>query len=312
MRRLFSQVGRIAAGSLRVWLIAGILLRVTRLRDRWHPLAIVYYSSPWPVMAFGFLILCLHARRLRRVHASHRYAFFTVAALFTWLALSWYSTPAAPPLAPEAIRVVAWNVGRPGPARFNQITKWLRSQNADILALAEAQPENTNDVANWRAAFPEYRVEVLEGDMMCLVRGEVHLIQQGDLGHVSFYALSKAVVRNEEFTLLQADIYAHPRWPRREPLQQLANIASAHRDEKLLVLGDLNTPRESVAFDPFRSFLVHCFEETGSGLAETWPTWCPALSLDHVWVSASTHPRNTRIGWPLWSDHRPVIVEFGP
>ena len=61
---LKSLVERVAAGSLRVWLIAGILLHITKLRDAWRPLSLVYYTTPWPVIAAGLFVLALHARRL--------------------------------------------------------------------------------------------------------------------------------------------------------------------------------------------------------------------------------------------------------
>ena len=302
---------RIAVGMLRVWIVTGILLRVTNLRDRWHPLAVVFYSTPWPVMAAGFLILALHAARHRRRHVVRRYALLSGASIFVWFALSWYFTPVPPPLGPNPIRVITWNAGHPG-ARFGIVSKWLRAQNADILAIAEAQPEGGDILAQWRAAFPEYQVEPLPGEMLCLVRGELRLVEQGEVGPGSYYGLSHATVRGAQLTLLEADIDARPREPRQPPLHRLEDLARAHRQERLLVLGDFNTPRESTAFDTYREFLTHCFEATGSGLAETWPTWCPALSLDHVWASDSAHPVSTRIAWPLWSDHRPVIVDLAP
>ena len=80
---------RIAAHCLRVWIILGLLLRLTRLRDWFQPFAVIFYTTPWPAMAAGFVILALHHRRLNHPHRFHRYLIFTGGALFTWIMLSW-------------------------------------------------------------------------------------------------------------------------------------------------------------------------------------------------------------------------------
>lgn len=302
---LHSLVQRVAAGSLRVWLIAGILLRLTKLRDAWRPLSLVYYSTPWPAIAAGLLILAWHARRLGHAHARRRYLILTAGAVFTWIALSWYSAP--PPSTPRAFRFVLWNTGHPI-ARFGPVTKWLQAQDADVIAIAEGQAPKDDRLANWRASFPGYQVAKGRGEIICLARGELTMVEEGLLGFGSHYALYHVRIRGEEITVLQADIT--PTKPRLAPLRRLTEIARAHAGEKLIVVGDLNTPRESRGFDGLREFMSHCFEKAGRGLAETWPTWAPALSLDHVWSSAALPPRACRIGWAMWSDHRPVIVEF--
>jgi endonuclease/exonuclease/phosphatase (EEP) superfamily protein YafD len=302
---LKSMVERVAAGSLRVWLIAGILLRITKLRDAWPPLALVFYTTPWPVIAAGLFVLALHARRLGHAHARRRYLILTAGAVFTWFALSWYAAPA--PAAPPTFRLVAWNTGHPA-GRFGVVTKWLHDQDADVIAIAESAPIDVDNLPKWQASFPDYQILKARGEIICLVRGEITMVEQGLLGLGSYYALYHAQVRGEELTILQADIT--PRTARLPPLRRLTEIARAHAAEKLIVVGDLNTPRESRGFDELRGFMSHAFETAGRGLAETWPTWAPALSIDHVWSSATLPPRACRLGWPMWSDHRPVIVEF--
>lgn len=299
-------IQRVAAGSLRVWLIAGILLRLTKLRDAWRPLSLVYYSTPWPVIAAGLLILALHARRVGHAHARRRYLTLTAGALFTWIALSWYSAQA--PASPATFRFVLWNTGHPT-SRFGLVTRWLHAQQADIIAVAESQQiSGPDNLDQWRKSFPGFQAARLGGEMLCLVRGEVTVLEMGTLGLGSYYALYHARLGGEEITVLQADVT--PTEPRLAPLRRLTEIARAHAGEKLIVAGDFNTPRESRGFDDLRGFMSHSFEKAGTGLAETWPTWAPALSIDHVWSSAPLPPRASRIAWPLWSDHRPVVVEF--
>ncbi len=300
---LLSLIERLAAGSLRVWLIAGILLRVTRLRDGFDPLALVFYTTPWPVIAAGLAVLALHAWRLRRWHAMRRYIIFTGAALFTWIALSWHSEP--PPAQAPALRVALWNVARPAPSRLPPVAAWLKAQNADLIALAEG------DVEGWAAHFPEHQVEYLKGEMICLVRGEVLERRHGSLDADSKYGLLRARVRGIEVTVLQADIFAGLLNSRRPALRRLGEIAHEHAGERLVVLGDFNTPRDSAHFDRWRRELTHAFEAAGRGIGETWPMPLPALTLDQIWSSASLPPVRCWLGWKLASDHRPMVVDFG-
>jgi endonuclease/exonuclease/phosphatase (EEP) superfamily protein YafD len=304
-RPFFGLIERIAAGSLRVWLIVGILLRVTRVRDAWYPLAYVFYTTPWPVTAAGLFVLALHARRAGHAHATRRYVILTAGALFIWIALSWRSGPEFS--AQPALRLVAWNTGHPQ-RLFEPVTGWLKAQDADIIAVAESRPDEFDMTPRWRERFPEYQVVAIDGEMICLARGDIALQEKGSLGPGSFYGLYLVHIRGKEYTILQADLSAvEPRFP---PLRRLTQIARAHEKEKLIVVGDMNTPRESAGFDELRSFMKHSFEAVGGGIAETWPTWAPALSLDHVWSSPALPPRACRIAWPTWSDHRPVVVEF--
>jgi endonuclease/exonuclease/phosphatase (EEP) superfamily protein YafD len=304
---------RIAAHGLRVWIIVGLLLRLTRLRDAFQPLALVFYTTPWPVMAAGFVVLALHHRRLNHQHRFHRYAIFTGGALFTWIMLSWFSNAPSPSPKADAVafRVVEWNVARPD-QRFSSIVSWLEGQDADLIALAEAHGPDYEIADRWAAAFPGYQVATFPGEMACLVRGEIVQRDSGDLGSGASYAFYRVRLRNGELSVLQADLAPAPFRSRRDPLRRLCQIARSHEHERLVILGDFNTPRESALLDPFRTQFTHCFEAAGSGLAETWPMPLPALSLDQIWSSASLHPQRVSIGWPLLSDHRPVTADFAP
>jgi vancomycin resistance protein VanJ len=299
-------LARVAAGSLRVWLIAGILLRVTRLRDRFDPFAVVYYTAPWPVIAAGLAVLALHAARNGRRHVTRRYLILTGGALFTWFALSWnFASPSAEP---HQLRVALWNAARPGPTRLPHLARWLRAQDADIIAIAEAQGKSWE--RDWLVHFPEYRGVHLPGEMFCLVRGEVRLREDGALDGGSYYALLRAQVRGLEITILQADLYGGPLRSRRRALARLHEVARAHASERLILLGDLNTPADSAHFAPFRKELKHVFETIGQGLPESWPMPLPVLTLDHLWSSPTLRPVACRTAYVWWSDHRPVVADF--
>lgn len=297
-----------AALALRLWIMAGILLRVTRLRDRFDGLSLVYYSTPWPVMAAAFVLLAAHAWRRGRMHPVRRYAAFTVLALVVWVSTSWYSAPAAG--GSGGVRVVHWNVGRPD-WRLGAAAAWLRGQDADVICLAEVEPKRRRTIERWSAAFPEYTLQQAPENLLCLVRGEVLDSETGTLGPHSTYALHRVRVRGRELQVLQVDLIAKPNRSRREPLGRLTEIAR-RAGGNLVVAGDFNTPVESIHLRGLREECTNAFEAAGHGFVETWPSFAPALSLDQVWLGSRLSAAGCANRWTFLSDHRPVVVTAVP
>jgi endonuclease/exonuclease/phosphatase (EEP) superfamily protein YafD len=303
--RLLRHLEDRAALALRLWIMAGIVLRVTRLRDRFDGLSLVFYSTPWPVMAAAFVGLAVHFRRRGNWHAVRRYSAFTVAALFTWFATSWYSAP-VPDTAPD-LRFVHWNVARPD-WRLDGCAKWLLAQDADVICLAETEPLEKPTLDRWRAAFPQYTLIESPVSLVCLVRGEVLGSEAGSLGPASTYALHRLRIRGRAVNVLQVDLIAKPTRSRRAAIEKLTEIAARQTDGNLIVAGDFNTPRESWHLQTLRETFVNAFEASGRGLAETWPSFAPALSLDQVWLGRAWQPLSCANGGTWRSDHRPVLV----
>lgn len=297
----------LAATALRVWLIVGILLRVTRVRDRFDALALVFYTTPWPVIAVGLLLLALHGRRRGARHAARRYTAFTCGALFTWVATSWYSTP--PTSETPELRIIHWNVGHPE-GRLPRCARWLRAQDADIICLADSRAAHQLAPDRWGAEFPGYLSQEGPGTMHCLVRGEVLSRESGVLGIGSEFILHRLRVRGREVTLLQVDLYARPLQSRRPALARVAELVRQHAEGGLIIAGDFNTPRESALLDPLRAEFAHAFETRGRGFAETWPVPALALSIDQVWLGRRWKVVDCVQPWTALSDHRPVVVSL--
>lgn len=301
------RLARLAATALRVWLIVGILLRVTRLRDRFDPLALVYYTTPWPMIAAGLAVLAAHHWRLGNKHRVRRYVLLTAGAIFVWVALGWHSQPETAGV--PHLRVVLWNVSRPD-ALLPRAAAWLRKQDADVIALAEAHPNDGSNLQRWQGEFLSYRIADLPANMLCLVRGEILDANSGSLDGNSSYGRLRVRVRGREFILVQADLMARPLASRRKPLAELADLLQRDLKQPLIVLGDFNTPSDSAHFDRFRRSLTNCATAAGKGFAETWPLPLPVLTLDQIWISPALRPLKFRAGGALLSDHRPVVAEI--
>jgi endonuclease/exonuclease/phosphatase family metal-dependent hydrolase len=106
------------------------------------------------------------------------------------------------------------------------------------------------------------------------------------------------------------DFDGDPRQTRRAPFEQLYQIVKPHVNEPLIVMGDFNTPIDSVFFEKLRGQLQGAFETAGSGNAATWPMVAPIMSLDHVWLSKHFRVVRCEHRTSIYSDHRAVVVDL--
>ncbi len=306
IRRGFATLLRAAALTGSVLLVVGALLRVT-IRDSIDGLAVLFYLTPWPVIAAGTAVLAVYWRQQKRPRRALVLAGLALVALTTWLASSWYRTPH--PGRRGELRVVQWNASRPH-RRLPYVARWLRAQDADIITLAEGHHRRLSAKARWEAEFPGYQVVELPGEMTCLIRGQVLAQENRRFVLNSFYALLHVEIRGHPVTLMQVDLNPMPLSSREPSFTGLTALTRPHYGENFILLGDFNTPRESAYFAPLRAEMNQAFEAAGHGLAETWPMPLPVLSLDQIWSSRRLRAIYCEHGSSFFSDHRAVVADF--
>jgi vancomycin resistance protein VanJ len=289
--------------ALVVWL-NGIVLRLT-VRDSVDMLALLYYATPWPVLAALTLPLVWRVRRQPQMVFGS--IVLTHVFLAMWIMEDWRT--GQPSREPADLRVVQWNVARPV-KRFPSIAERMREFDADLIAVAEPTPRHQVNRPDWRTAFAGYAVELAPGNMLCLVRGEVLARETGVLAYGSYFSRFDVRIKGRELSVLQADVSGVPSHSRREPIARLAQLAESLSDRPLIVLGDFNTPRDSVHFEGLRKHLVNTFERVGIGSGATWPMPLPVLSLDQIWCGPRLVAVRCDHRVSFVSDHRPVVADL--
>jgi len=304
--RLRSALGVALAWSASGLLAAALVLHLT-IRDRSLRFSPFYYAMPWPVMALiATALACYWWRgRSRPLALLHLSAALGFAA--GWLVEDWVSRPAS--TARGELRVVSWNVARPN-GRHAGIARWLREQQADVIAIAERQPKKRDLMDRWRAAFPDYQLVVSEGEMLCLIRGEVLSTEEDLLRDGSYGTLARVRIRGREVTIVQADIAGYPGSYRGVVLDRLREIMTENSGRPFLLLGDLNTPHGSQFFRTWRQVGADAFESAGRGCAATWPAVFPVLSIDHLWSGPRLKAVRCELHSSWRSDHRAIVAEF--
>ena len=294
----------------RVGLVVVVALALSvrfTVRDRAFGLGILYYATPYPVISlFSILGAVAWWRRRCRVLATCLLA-CALACSGLWLKGSFFCRDTA--VRPGDLHVMFWNCAR-GAVGWEALASHIRSCAPDVVGLVEAGGKDVH--ATWCRLLPGYELTDLDCGLLVATRGTVCGYTHGRYLPHGRCRTVRVQVDETPLTLLLVDIASSPLHSRRVPLGQLGWRASTMADEPLLVMGDFNTPMDSVFFASFRAHLRPAFETHGSGYAATWPVPIPLLAIDQVWANPLVTISRCTHGWTWCSDHRPVHVWVRP
>jgi endonuclease/exonuclease/phosphatase (EEP) superfamily protein YafD len=285
---------------------AGVLVRLT-VRDSSPAWAAIYYALPWIVMA-GALAAAAAAWLVigrRRIAAASIVAAGVLATL--WLVHTTYAKPCAPQ--PGDVRVLLLNTAR-GHAGWNEVARELPPFDVDVIGLVEAGGKGPARQQFWEENFPEHHVYLPGGGLAILTRGDLRRVSVHRLDGISRFAEAEIDLEGRLVRVILADLDASPRFDRKRLIGAVFRAAEAQPDVPTIVMGDFNTPIDSLWFERIRKRYRHVFEEAGSGMLVTWPAPLPLVAIDHVWVSDGITPTCATLESHAMSDHRLVSAQL--
>ncbi|MEW2354610.1 endonuclease/exonuclease/phosphatase family protein [Spirillospora sp. NPDC029432] len=89
--------------------------------------------------------------------------------------------------------------------------------------------------------------------------------------------------------------------------QALGKAVAAERNERVVLLGDLNGTMDDRAFGDITSRLRSVQNTAGDGFGFTWPASLPVARIDQILVRG-VRPESSRVLPATGSDHRPVMA----
>lgn len=263
------------------WLLlaTGLLLQFG-LKDRLPGPALLFYALPKPCLLTLAVCLALWPGPTRR----HRLGALAVAV---GLGLAWLSpalrnpgTPAATPRADD-LRLLVWNIARPSGPHAGLI-ELVRARQPHVVAVIEPGRLQPDGLRAYEQALPGYRADWMPRGLLWLSRVPSRYRERGKLEGIGAYARFEVNGPWPTFPVVVADVFAHLLHSRRGQLQEV--LAQAQDRSDALLVGDLNTPLESVFLESWRDRYHNVFDTAGTGLPETWPLGLPLLSLDQIWA----------------------------
>ncbi len=301
---------RIVVAAARVCSIAvsvGIVVRLT-VQDRYPVLAAAFYMLS-PASISGFAALAALLFRVGRKRTSAGRMAFVALACMAWVAISMFHFHSQSQRTSETVRVLFWNVYR-GPFGWESILHSIHEENADVVVVAEYGPKRLPPDF-WRHNFPGHPYRILLPREVAVV--SKYPIHDSETIHHSVRGLYHRLmlsIGQQDVSLMVCDLPSRPYHRRSESIQRVTEMAAGMQGQPSLIVGDMNTPVDSVHFDELRSSYRNAFEVGGFGYHATWPMPLPVLAIDHCWVSRHIDVVACRIKWTVSSDHRPVVADL--
>lgn len=268
------------------------------LRDRVPLLKGMYYVPPVVVVAAGAAWL-LFARRRAPAWARAMMLGIVVAAAakIVWIDTAWNEPQTAPA---DAFRVLQWNTASGG-RDLTALWRTLGRDAPDLCFLSEAP---------LGYEFEKLSRQLIPGASLHAESG-MAVISRYPLQHLASLRIPSGrgwVVRIDApggpMDVLMVDLRSNPFYDRFSPISAVADWVRTHdASVPLMVVGDFNTPRDSLAFEPLRRRMRHAYEIAGRGWPYSWPVPVPLYAIDHVWVSQSIRVWEQHYAFSTCSDH---------
>ncbi|MCB0383388.1 MAG: hypothetical protein KDD05_08860, partial [Psychroserpens sp.] len=156
-------------------------------------------------------------------------------------------------------------------------------------------------------ALPEYEFKDLDANMLVGVKGQLlnETLYTAEESHNIY--LIEATANSQHIKVIIADIYAYPFINKEPPLNRVLEIAKAN--EVSIIMGDFNTPYESVHFKDYFEYYTS-FHSFNNGFTATWPLGIPLFEIDHIWIGKEYTPVALEKKYYEVSDHALLIAAY--
>jgi len=288
-------------------LLAGLPIRLT-IRDSIPYLSVFFYATPVIVLALAALILTANSVLSRRWRTASAWLLLTCFLFGWWHVRTHYSHPqdSVARDATDTKKLLFWNISYVDagwPAIINEIKK----HDADVIGLVEVGEGYPDILDHIREEFPEHQL-FWAGHAILLGRCEWELREWGSMNRDGNYAVVRARFPDgRKLDTVIVDVHGFIFMPRGPAISYVCDVLARHTSEPVCLMGDFNTPPDSVFYRPIRDRFENSFEAAGNGYYVTWPTVAPVLALDQIWLPPGMSVASELTTTPL-SDHRLVTA----
>lgn len=200
-----------------------------------------------------------------------------------------------------------WNIANQKIKPLNIILKHVAAENPEFISLVETDNISDSIFKIYQNQLKDYQLLQLKGDM---IFGSKHPIakvfyeSENDdyaFNHITLNADTGPV------EILIIDLYGSPFHNKKYPFEILFNYLNNNTID--LILGDFNTPYESIYFRTFETDF-NSFHGLNTGFTYTWPYRLPLYELDHIWIAKKHRALKLQKKNYAVSDHSMLIGHF--
>ena len=275
------------------------------LKDSFFFLSILFYATPLIlIIILGFF--------LAWVYRKNRITLLAMLGLSLFFSFQWFSNYYY--FAEKNLKsyktstLIFWNVAKKPELQLDILISEIEKSSASIIALVETRHLKNSEVKILNKKFPDYNFKRLEDEMLIGVKGKIDSVYNKYVEDSYKFNYINATINNTKAKILIADVSANIFINKEKPLHEILSFAEANTVD--VIVGDFNTPFESVHFKNYRLHYtsLHNFSD---GFTATWPFGVPLLELDQIWLNKKYKPIVLKKEQYLESDHKLLIAKYG-
>lgn len=249
------------------------------LKDHFYLTGIIFYAFPlFTILGIGILCASLFLQEKK--------LFKTLVIALISLCIYWWlhAFHFEPKIADTENHhgILFWNIADQKIKPLSILITHVKADEPDFIALVETENVSDSIFRIYQMQLKDYQLLKLKGNMII---GSKHPINRvlfmGENDNYAFNHIT-VVMDGKNFEILLIDLYASPFHNKKIPFENIYNYTNKHSID--LVLGDFNTPFESMYFRELE-FGFDSFRGLNTGLTYTWPFGLPLYELDQIWIS---------------------------
>ena len=273
-------------------------------KDHFRYFQVPFYAFPLPILILGGIVITILFCRPKAY-----FIFFICMTL--GLTGIWFNTayilPNTVKIPDDATSVIFWNAANRATIHLDIVSENIKNIQPDIIALAETENASAEDILQLSKNFPAYEFQILEGDMLIGIKGHIENITYIVEKYSHDINFVEAQLNTGPILIAFTDTFQDPGMNKRKTLETVLQLVSQKNSD--LVIGDFNTPYESVHFRKYETSYTS-FHDYGQGFSATWPFGIPLLEIDLMFTSKKFTPILLQKLYYKVSDHAMLVGYF--
>ena len=294
------------AKNYKVYLLIGytfLLLIHFVIKDNFFPLSIVFYVFPLLILIGIAAFLALLFFRIKKYRTVLLIVFISLSV--NWIQNYYFSTEIN--TSESTSKIFYWNIAKKNRLPIGNILKHVQRHQPDILAFVEATRATLSNLDSLKVELPNYNFIKLKGAMLVASKKKMRFLDFKVKTDAYKVNLLEIKTNTSSFKFIVTDLTAYLHVDKKELLNFVLNYAIENDVDG--IIGDFNTPFESVHFNDFNTN-YNSFHSYNDGFTTTWPLALPLFEIDHIWLSKKYKPIKLYKAYNDDSDHALLISHF--